>query len=82
MLKDYIEYESMGVKEKKLAIKEYLDMIRPYLSNIINNRKTQGKKKIQLIIAVNSISSKDSGETHIMRSKSDNIEIMMGSETD
>ena len=45
MLKDYIEYESMGVKEKKLAIKEYLDMIRPYISNIINNRKIQGKRK-------------------------------------
>ena len=57
-------------------------MIRPYLSNIINNHKTLGKQKIQLIIAINPISSKDSDETRIMRSKSDNIEIMMGSETD
>ena len=56
-------------------------MISPYLSNIINNHKTQGKWKIQLTIAISYISSKDSDDTRIMRYKSDNIEIMMGSET-
>ena len=36
---------SMKVKEIKLSlsIKEYLDMIRPYLSDIMNNHKTQGE---------------------------------------
>ena len=38
--------------------------------------------KIQLIIAINFISSKDSKEIRNMHSKSDNEEIMMGSETD
>ena len=57
-------------------------MIRPYLSDIINDHKTQGEWKIQLTIAINLISSKDSDETRIMRSKSDYIEIMMASETD
>ena len=33
-------------------------------------------------MAINVISSKDSDETQIVHSKSDNIEIMMGSETD
>ena len=56
-------------------------MISPYLSDIINNHKTQGKWKIQLTIAISYISSKDSDDTRIMRYKSDNIEIMMGSET-
>ena len=56
-------------------------MIRPYLSDIINDHKTQGKWKIKLTIAINLISSKDSDETRIMRSKSDYIEIMMASET-
>ena len=56
-------------------------MISPYLSNIINNHKTQGKWKIQLTIAISYISSKYSDDTRIMRYKSDNIEIMMGSET-
>ena len=37
----YIEYESKEDKDKILSIKELLDMIRPYLSNIINNHKTQ-----------------------------------------
>ena len=38
--------------------------------------------EIQLTIAINFISSKDSHEICIMHSKSDNIEIMMDSETD
>ena len=42
---NYIEYESKGDKDKILLIKEYLDMIRPYLSNIINDHKTQGNGK-------------------------------------
>ena len=40
---NYIEYESKGDKDKKLATEEYLDMIRPYLNDIINNHKTQGE---------------------------------------
>ena len=57
-------------------------MIRQYLCDIINDHKPQGKWKIQLTIAINFISSKDSDETRIMRSKSDHTEIMMGNETD
>ena len=57
-------------------------MIRPYLSDIINNHKTQGKWKIQLIMTINFISSKDSSETHTINTKSDIIGTMMGSETD
>ena len=33
-------------------------------------------------MAINFISSKDSDETRTMRTKSNNVEIMMGSETD
>ena len=43
---NYIEYESKGDKDKTLSIKEYLDKIRPYLSDIINNHKTQGEWKV------------------------------------
>ena len=42
----YIQYESKGNKNKVLALSEYLDMIRPYLSDIINDHKTQGKWRI------------------------------------
>ena len=95
---NYIEYESKGDKNKNLSPKEYFDMIRPYLSDIINDHKPPTKLrvhsrnelinyetyqygvwKIQLIMLINFISSKDFDET---RKKSNNIEIIMGSETD
>ena len=43
---NYIECESKGDKNKTLSIKEYLNMIRPYLRDIINDHKTQGKWKV------------------------------------
>ena len=46
-----------------------------------NNLKTQGEWKIQSTIAVSLSSSKNSNKTRTMHSKSDNIEIMIGSET-
>ena len=52
-ISNYIEYESNGDKDKTLSIEEYLDKIRPYLSNIINDHKTQGEWKIQFTIAIN-----------------------------
>ena len=96
---NYIQSESKGDKRKNLSIKKYLNMIKPYLSNIINDDKTQGKLrihlgnkiikhksqsewKIQLAVAINFISSKDSDETRTMHTKSNNVEILMGSETD
>ena len=78
---NYMEYESKGDKDKNLSPKEYLDMIRPYLSNMINNLKTRRERKIQLTMFINFISSKNSNETRTMLTKSHNIEIMMGSET-
>ena len=33
---NYIEYESREDKDKTLSIKEYLNMIKPYLRNTIN----------------------------------------------
>ena len=50
--------------------------------NIITDNKTQGERKIHLTMAIIFISSKDFDETRTMHTKSDNIEIMMGSETD
>ena len=35
------EYEGTGDKNKNLSPKEYLDVIRPYLSDIINDHKTK-----------------------------------------
>ena len=78
----------------------YIQYERPYLSDITNNYKSQGKHriyldnkiierktqsewKIQLTMEINFISSlPESDETRTIHAKSDNIEIMMGSETD
>ena len=79
---NYIQYENKGDKDKILTVNKYLDMIRPYLVDVINDHKTQSEWKIQLTAAINFISSKpDSDETRIMHAKGGNIEIMIGSET-
>ena len=102
---NYIQYESKGNKGKNLSMKKYLDMIpylnhlKLYLSDIVNDHKTQGVWKIrsgntiterktqsqweiQLTIAINFIFSKDSDETCTMHLKSNNVQIMVGNETD
>ena len=57
-------------------------MMRPYLVDMINDHKTQSEWKMQLTAAINFISSKpDSDETRIMHTKSNNIENMIGSDT-
>ena len=43
---NYIQYGSKGNKGKILTLNEYIDIIRPYLSDIINNHKTQGEWEI------------------------------------
>ena len=79
---NYIGYESKGDKDKMSTVNEYLDMISPYLVKMINEHKTKSEWKIQLTMAINFISSKpDSDETRIMHTKSNNIEIMIGSDT-
>ena len=77
-----MEYESKGDKDKILSVKEYPDMMSPYLSDIINDHKTEGEWKIQLTMTIDFMSSKDSEETRTMRTKNHNIEIMIGNETD
>ena len=57
-------------------------MTRPYLRDIINNHKTQGKWKVQLIMIINFMCSKDSDGIRTMLTKSNNIDIMMGNEAD
>ena len=57
-------------------------MIRSYLIDIIIDCKTQGEWEIQLTTSISFISSNDFDETRNLSTKSDNIEIMMGDETD
>ena len=64
-----MEYESKGDKDKNLSPEDYLDIIRPYLRDMINNHKNQGEWKIQLTIRITFISSLDTGEFRIANSK-------------
>ena len=43
---NYIKYKSNGDKEENLPAKKYLNMIRPYLSDIINDYKTFQNLKV------------------------------------
>ena len=57
--------------------------LRAHSSNEVIDYETQfGEWETQLKMSINFISSKDSDETRDMHTKSDNMEIMMGSETD
>ena len=79
---NYVMYESNGDKNKILSPNEYLDKIRSYLVDMVNDHKNKGEWKIQLTAVINFISSKpDSDETCIMYTKSINVEIMTGSDT-
>ena len=68
---DHIEYESNGNRDQVLSVKKYLNMMRQYLSNIINYHKTQNKWKIQLSLAINFVSSKNFKETRTIYTNSD-----------
>ena len=77
---NYIQYESKG--DKILTIKEYLSMIESYLVDMINDYKNKGEWVIQLTAEINFSSLKpDFNETRTIYTKSDNIEIMIGSDT-
>ena len=69
-------------KKNKNLHEEYFNMIRPYLSDMINDHKTEGEWKIQLSMTNNVVRSKDSDQIHIMHTKIYNVEIGMGAETD
>ena len=78
---NYIEYRSEG--DRLLTIEEYLNLIEPYLRELINDHKSKGEWKIQLTAQINFISLRPvSNETRVMHTRSTNEEFMNGSDTD
>ena len=57
-------------------------LVRYHSGNKTRVEENTSEWKIQLTKAINFISSKDSDECRTMRTKSNNVETMMGSETD
>ena len=74
------------IKTKKLSIEQYLDVIKPYLSDLINDHKaietSSNEWKIQINMHINFVSSNDTGEIRTIFVWSDNEEIRLGNETD
>ena len=69
--------------KKKIISKAILNMITPYLYDLINDyRIVRRVWKIQISMHVNFVSSKDTGETRTIYVWSDNVSIMQGSGTD
>ena len=74
---NYIEYESNDDRNKTFSGKEYLDEVKPYLKDIINNLKASDRCKIELTTAINFVSSKDMEEKYGMDPKCGIVEIMI-----
>ena len=78
---NYLEYGSEG--SNSLSFMEYLNLIKPYLEDLINEKKNKGEWKLQLTANISFVSlNPDSDETHLMYTRSDPEEFMNGSETE
>ena len=78
---NYLEYGSEG--SNSLNFTEYLDLIKPYLEDLINEKKNKGEWKLQLTAKISFVSLKpDSDETRLMHTRSNAAEFMSGSETE
>ena len=78
---NYLEYGSDG--NNSLSFMEYLNLIKPYLEDLINEKKNKGEWKLQLTAKISFVSLKpDSDETRLMYTRSDPEEFMNGSETE
>ena len=94
-----MEYTSIGDRYENLSPKKYLNVIRPYLRDLINEHKptvelnnnnnnnnndnnNRAEWKIQLTMQNNCISTRSFKGTRTMYTKSEPIEIFMGSNTE
>ena len=78
---NYLEYGSEG--SNSLSFTEYLDLIKPYLEDLINEKKNKGECKLQLTAKISFVSLKSySDETRLMHTRSNTAEFMNGSETE
>ena len=78
---NYLEYISNG--NDSLSLNEYLELIKPYLNDLINVYKTKGEWKLQISAEISFVSQKPgSDETRTMFTRSTPEEFMIGSETE
>ena len=78
---NYLEYMSNG--NNSLSFNKYLELIKPYLYDLINVYKAKGEWKLQLSAEISFVSQKpDSNEIRIMYTRSTPEEIIIGCETE
>ena len=76
-----MEYRKEG--NNLLSFEEYLNLIKPYLNDLINNKKDEGEWKLQLSAEISFVSKKPgSDEKRVMYTRSTCEEFMIGSETE
>ena len=63
---NYIQYEIMGDRYKNLSVKEYIDVIRLCLSDIINNHKAHAKYKIYSGNTITEYETQGEWKIHLM----------------
>ena len=69
-------------KDKKLPIGQYLYMIIPYVTELINEKKNNSNEhKIQLNMGINFMCITDKEKTRTFHVKGDNAEIRLGNDT-
>ena len=66
---NYTEYESKGDNNGNLSLYEYLNIIRPYLRDMIDNHKANSGWKIQFVMKIKVISFLDANEFRKMHTK-------------
>ena len=74
---NYIEYESRGDNDDNLSLENYLNIIRPYLRDMIDDHKAHKEWKIQLIMRIIFVSSLDTNEIHTVHTKSSDELVML-----
>ena len=77
----YMLYERREDKDNMLTIYEYFEKIKLYLKDMIDDYKSKGEWKIQLVMRVIFVSFIDKNETQVMLTKSNNVKIMNGIDT-
>ena len=77
---DYEFYTCRGDKDKKLQLKEYIAMIIPYLSVLIDEKKSNNQN-VQLDMGINLKHSTDQSKNHTMYVKKKNFEALPGDDT-
>ena len=78
---NYVKYESNGDKDRSLSITLYFLKVEPFLYDLIDFYKAIGEWKIQLSMQVNFIADNNDDKGLIFHTKSDNLEIMYGTDT-